>query len=82
MKPEKFKHANVVYGENQPEYLPLPAHRDSAGVVTTFWKCSTLRERIRMFFQGGVYVSLMTFNKPIQPSLVMTEFSPPTEPIK
>lgn len=25
MKPKKFQEANVVYGEGQPEYKPLPA---------------------------------------------------------
>lgn len=29
MKPKKFQEANVVYGEGQPEYKPLPAIRRS-----------------------------------------------------
>ena len=31
MKPKKFQEANVVYGEGQPEYKPLPAHRRKKG---------------------------------------------------
>ena len=31
MKAKKFKEANVVYGENQPKYLPLPAHKTEEG---------------------------------------------------
>lgn len=31
MKPKKFQEANVVYGEGQPEYKPLPAHKTKEG---------------------------------------------------
>ena len=29
MKAKQFKEVNAVYGENQPEYYPLPAYKDS-----------------------------------------------------
>lgn len=31
MKPKKIQEANVVYGEGQPEYKPLPAHKTKEG---------------------------------------------------
>jgi len=56
----------VEYAKNQPEYLPLPARRDSAGTVVTRWKLSWT-ERIKIFWKGEFYLQLLTFNKPLQP---------------
>lgn len=38
MKPVKFKDQNIVMGENQSDYIPLPAHRSDDGVVTSCWE--------------------------------------------
>lgn len=69
MKPIKFKHHNVVYAENQPEYSPLPALKleGSEGHVVTCWKM-TFKERIKVLFTGKVWLNLMSFNKPLTPS--------------
>ena len=69
MKPIKFKESNIVFGEDQPEYQPLPAHRCKDGQVISCWGL-TLREKIKVLFTGKVYLSLHTFNQPIQPQLV------------
>jgi len=74
MKPQKFKECNVEFAKDQPEYNTLPAFRDESGVVVTFWKL-TLRERLRVLFKGGVWLSLMTFNKPLTPTFMTTEKS-------
>lgn len=37
MKPKKFQEANVVYGEGQPEYKPLPAHKTKEGQAISFY---------------------------------------------
>ena len=68
MKPKKFKEANVVFAENQDEYLNLPAHRsgDATGGVISCWTLS-FRERLRVFFFGEVWLRLLTFNGPLQP---------------
>ena len=66
MKVVKFKECNVVLGGGQPEYLPLPAHRDKNGLVTSCWGLNW-KERIIVLFTGKVYLQLMTFNTPIQP---------------
>ncbi len=71
MKPIKFKDHNKVYAENQPEYQPLPVLKfdTSEGEVIACWKMS-FRERIKVLFTGKVWVSLMSFNKPLTPSFV------------
>ena len=72
MSPVKFPGSNVVYAKDQPEYLPLPAHRTIDGTVTACWKGSW-RERFRFLFSGRMYLRLLTFNKSLQPHLLSTE---------
>lgn len=74
MEPIKFKEHNMVFAENQKEYLPLPAHRDDDGVVTSCWKM-TFIERIRVIFTGKIYLSQMTFNSPLQPQRPKVSFA-------
>jgi len=69
MKPVEFKHQNVVFAKDQPEYQPLPALRIESpeGEVISCWKMS-FKERIKVLFFGRVWLSLMSFNKPLTPS--------------
>jgi hypothetical protein len=69
MKPVEFEHQNIVFAKDQPEYQPLPALRiDSPqGEVISCWKMS-FKERIKVLFFGRVWISLMSFNKPLTPS--------------
>jgi len=69
MKPVEFKHQNIVFAKDQPEYQPLPALRiDSpTGEVVSCWKLS-FKERIKVLVFGRVWMSLMSFNKPLTPS--------------
>lgn len=73
MKPIKFKEQNVVFAENQPEYLPLPAFKagDDNGTVVFCMKLSFI-ERVRLLFTGKLWCSLLTFNKPLTPSFFTT----------
>lgn len=66
MKPIKFEQCNVTFAEEQPEYIPLPAHRDREGIVTTCWGF-TLLERFRILMHGKMYWQQLTFNHPLQP---------------
>ena len=55
MTPVKFKHSNIVYGEDQPEYNPLIAHKSEDGDVTTCWSITdeelkTINKTKRIFF--------------------------------
>ena len=69
MQPVKFKHQNVVFSGDQPEYGSLPALRieGTEGYVVSCWEMS-LKERVKVLFTGKVWLSLMSFNKPLTPS--------------
>jgi hypothetical protein len=74
MKPIKFKEQNITFAENQPEYLPLPAHRTEDGQVI-FCSHLTFRERLKVLWTGKVWVSLLSFNKPLTPSFLTVDKS-------
>ena len=75
MNPINFKGQNSIMGAGQPEYQPLPTmrHKDESGKVTSCWRLSP-KERFKLLFTGRIYLTLMTFNKPIQPQLLSLEF--------
>lgn len=63
----------VVFAKDQPEYLPLPAVlADNGTRVITCWRLSFL-ERVRVLFSGRIWLSMLTFGKPLQPVLPETE---------
>jgi len=66
MKPMEFRGVNCVYAKDQSEYLPLPAQKTEDGAVKTCWKLS-LKERLTILFKGKLYLTILTFNKPLQP---------------
>lgn len=71
MKPIEFKHQNTVYAKDQPEYLPLPALKLNTpeGHVITCWSMS-FGERVKVLFTGKVWMNLLSFNRPLTPSLL------------
>lgn len=71
MKPVKFKHQNIVFAKDQPQYQPLPALKiDSPnGEVVSCWKMNII-ERVIVLFTGRVWQSQMSFNEPLTPSLL------------
>lgn len=73
MKPIEFKEQNVVFAKDQPEYQPLPAFRNDSpqGEVISCWQLS-LRERVRILLTGKLWVSLLSFNKPLTPTYFTT----------
>lgn len=74
LQPVMFPEVNKTYAADQPEYQPLPVHKTPKGTVTSCWEMKSIRERIRFLFSGKLFVSTMTFNQPLQPLLVTTEF--------
>ena len=76
MKPVEFKEQNVVYAENQKPYLPLPAFKADTprGEVVSCWELNFI-ERVRILFTGKLWVSLMSFDKPLTPSFLSTKKS-------
>jgi len=66
MKPIKFPEANTIFAEEQKEYLSLPAFRSKEGEVVTCWQI-TFKEWIKLFFSQKIWITVLTFNKPLQP---------------
>lgn len=66
MKPIEFPEQNVIFAKDQPEYLPLPAHKTADGEVISCWSL-TLRERLKVLLRGQIWWSVLTFNQPLQP---------------
>lgn len=72
MTPTNISGKNCVYAKDQPEYLPLPARRDEAGMVTSCWKL-TWKERLKLLLMGKIFLTVMTFNQPLQPIRLSTK---------
>ena len=74
MKAVEFKHQNVVFAKDQPEYIPLPALKIDGpnGEVISCWKLS-FKERILVLLFGKVWLSTLTFNKPLSPSFLAAD---------
>ena len=66
MKIIDFPGSNAVYAKTQPEYLPLPSHKTPDGLVTSCWE-PTFWECIRLMMGAKLWLTVMTFNKPLQP---------------
>lgn len=72
MEPVEFPECNTIYAKDQPEYLPLPAHRNAEGYTISCWKMS-LSERIRALLTGRIYLSVLNFASPLQPQRLTVE---------
>lgn len=72
MTPMKFPEQTVVWAEDQPPYLPLPAYTDERQTIT-LWAL-TWRERLRVFFTGRLWLRQMNFGHPLQPQAPTTEY--------
>jgi hypothetical protein len=69
MKPIPFSEQTDVIAKDQPEYLPLPAHRvanDPSGRIVSCWKL-TWRERLSILVHGVIWHETLTFYEPLQP---------------
>jgi len=65
---------STVFGSDQPQYQPLPAYccEDTEHTVISRWRLSW-RERLHILWRGNIWLSLMTFGHPIQPSMLNSE---------
>lgn len=66
--PEQI-HANakrVIFAENQPEYLPLPAAIDDEGLIVTEWE-PTAEELAQLLAGCRVRLWVWTGKRPLQP---------------
>jgi hypothetical protein len=71
MRAIDFKESTHIYAANQPEYLPLPAYTKN-GIVTSCYEL-TWKERLKVLVGAKIWVSLRTFNKPLQPQRLSIE---------
>jgi hypothetical protein len=55
----------VIFAKDQPEYIPLPASVDAAGVVTTEWM-PTDEERDHLLTGGALRTEVFTFGQNVQ----------------
>lgn len=74
MKPVEFTGCNVLFGADQPEYLPLPALRLPDGDVITCWEI-TDEELSEIVKTKRIYFSQLTFYQALQPILPMSNLS-------
>ncbi len=77
MTPIEFPEHNVVFAKDQPEYLPLPAHKSSgvAGEVTSCWRPSW-KELLTLVWRRKIYLTQLTFGNPLQPIRPSVKFEP------
>ncbi len=75
MKAVEFEGYNHYYAKSQPEYFSLPAYKDGSGLVVMLYK-PTWKERLKILFRGQIWVSIKTFNKPLQPQRIGVERPP------
>ena len=63
-----FEESDVIYGENQPEYWPLPAKLGNrkVGEIHTCWEL-TPEELQEIQKTGVIWLSILTFHNPLQP---------------
>ena len=73
MKPISFKEQNVVFAEDQPGYISLPAYRDDSGQVISCWQL-TWKERLSILCTGRLWMRVFTFNELLQPCMLEANY--------
>jgi hypothetical protein len=66
MKAISHPYANVNFAENQDEYTTLPAYKSESGLVVAAFKLEE-DELEQVKETGIIFLSLHTFNMPLQP---------------
>ena len=69
MKPIEFEGADMVFGKNQPEYMPLPAKQIDDKTIMTCWELSD-EDILLINSSKKIWLGIMTFGKPLQPVLL------------
>lgn len=72
MKPVKFPEVNATFGEGQPQYKPLPVLLFPDGQAISCWQLSE-EEKARVAETGQIWLSQLTFNRPLQPVFMTTD---------
>lgn len=61
----------TTFAKDQLPYIPLPSWKADDGMVVTRWKF-TWGERFKILLTGDLWLTLLTFNNPLQPVKVTT----------
>lgn len=72
MKPVEFEGQNTVFAKDQPQYLPLPAHFDADGWVTSCWGLSD-EEVAKIISTKKLWMTSLTFKQPLQPFMITVD---------
>lgn len=66
-----FESREIIFGKDQPQYLPLPALPSSGEkrCVTSRWRL-TFVERLTLLFTGSLYVQQLTYGNKLQPAVL------------
>lgn len=59
------------FAKDQPEYITLPSWKGPDGMVVTRWQM-TWKERLMCLLTGNLWLSVLTFNRPLQPVKLTT----------
>ena len=60
-----YENEEVIFAKDQPQYKPLIALPVGDYVITR-WRLNWV-ERLRALFVGDLYLTVKTFNRPLQP---------------
>ena len=73
MKAIEFKEQNGALSRKDSPLRPIPIFKDPSekAQVVSCWKLS-FKERMRLLLLGKLWVSIITYNNPVQPSLFST----------
>jgi hypothetical protein len=71
MSPVVFPEQTVVWAENQPPYLPLPAYSNDTETITC-WRLTWL-ERLRVLWSGRMWLRQLNYGSPLQPQAPCVE---------
>lgn len=69
-----FDLPETLYAKDQPQYIPLPSYRleDDSGTVMTRWRLSW-KERLTILLTGDLWLTMLTFNRALQPVKLTTK---------
>lgn len=73
MRPVSFAEQSIVFGQGQPEYLPLPAHISDDGIVTTCWQLDPEELQRLVESNGKIWLRQLTCGQPLQPQMALAE---------
>ncbi len=63
---KRYQMQEIIFAEFQPEYIPLPCHRNRDGMVMSRWTL-TRDERIAVAAGADIHLFCYTLNHPLQP---------------